>query len=56
MKIIATTAIQKWWNDYNQTVAICQLDNNGVIFLDDNCCPIDNQFKLDEMFEILLNF
>ena len=55
MKIIATTAIQKWWNDYNQTVAICQLDNNGVIFLDDNCCPIDNQFKLDEMFEIFIN-
>ena len=46
MKIIATTAIQKWWNDYNQTVAICQLDNNGVIFLDDYDCPIDNPEEL----------
>lgn len=55
MKIIVTTAIQKWWNDYNQTVAICQLNNNGVIFLDDYYdCPIDNQFEVDKLFEIFI--
>lgn len=52
MKMIVTTAIQKWWNDYNQTAAICQLNNNGVIFLDDYDCPIDNQPKIEELFNI----
>ena len=51
MKMIVTTTIQKDWSDYNKTLAICQLDNNGVIFLDDYGCPIDNEFQVDEMFE-----
>lgn len=53
-KISVTAAVQKWWSDYNKTVATCQLDNNGVIFLDDYDCPIDNQFKVDEMFKIFI--
>ena len=51
MKMIVTTTIQKDWSDYNKTLAICQMDNNGVIFLDDYGCPIDNEFQVDEMFE-----
>lgn len=52
--ISITTSIQTWWNDYNQTVATYQLNNNGVIFLDDNCCPIDNQFEVDKLFKIFI--
>ena len=51
MKMSVTTTIQKDWSDYNKTLAICQMDNNGVIFLDDYGCPIDNEFQVDEMFE-----
>mgnify|MGYP004663843289 CR=1 FL=1 len=52
--IFITTGIQTWWNDYNQTLATCQLNNNGVIFLDDYDCPIDNQFEVDKLFEIFI--
>lgn len=43
-----TNKISSDWSDYNKTVATCQLDNNGVIFLDQYDCPIDNEYEVIE--------
>lgn len=50
-----TTEINEKWNDYNKSVATCQLNNYGVIFLDAYDCPIDNEYELEEMYETYRN-
>ena len=50
-----TTEIDEKWNDYNKIVAKCQLNNYGVIFLDDCGSPIDNEYELEELYEMYKN-
>ena len=50
-----TTEIDEKWNDYSKKVAKCQLNNYGVIFLDDYSCPIDNEYELEELYETYQN-
>lgn len=42
--------INESWNSYDKTVASTQLNNLGVIFLDDFGSPIDNEFELDDLY------
>ena len=42
--------INKNWSDYDITVAECQLNNYGCIYLDEFGCPIDNTYETDEIF------
>lgn len=53
--MIITTEINENWNDYSKKVAKCQLNNYGVIFLDNYGCPIDNEYELEELYEAYLN-
>ena len=50
-----TTEINEKWSDYNKSVAKCHLNNYGVIFLDDCCSPIDNEYELEELYEMYKN-
>lgn len=43
--------INESWNSYDKTVAGTQLNNFGVIFLDDFGSPIDDEFELEELYE-----
>lgn len=43
-------AIDSTWCNYDKTVAEAQLNNFGVIFLDDFGNPIDNEFELDDLY------
>lgn len=45
-----TKTINESWNSYDKTVAGTQLNNFGVIFLDDFGSPIDNEFELDDLY------
>ena len=46
-----TTKISEKWNDYDKKVAQCQLNNYGVIFLDEYGFPIDDEYELEELYE-----
>lgn len=49
------TFIPEWWSSHYKAVASCQLDHNGIIFLDDYDCPIDNQLEVWKLFEAFIN-
>lgn len=50
-----STFIPEWWSSHYKAVASCQLDHNGIIFLDDYDCPIDNQLEVWKLFEAFIN-
>lgn len=50
-----TTRIKNSWDGYFQTVGTCQLNNNGIIFLDEYNLPIDNEFEIEELFNKFVN-
>lgn len=37
------------WNDYETLVAHCHLNNYGCIFVDEDDCPIENEFDLEDI-------
>lgn len=46
-----TNKINQGWSLYDKAVADCQLDNYGVIFLDDLDTPIDNEYQLEDLYQ-----
>lgn len=46
-----TYSIKTSWSDYDKSVAECQMENYGVIYLDDYGCPIDDIFITDDLFD-----
>lgn len=50
-----STFIPEWWSDHYKAVASCQLDHNGIIFLDDHDYPIENQLEVWKLFETFVN-
>lgn len=49
MVIKITDKIDAEWNQYDMAVGRAQLDNWGIIFLDEFGQPVDNSFELEEM-------
>lgn len=47
--------INEDWNKYDKTVATAQLNNYGIIFLDEFNKPIDNEFDLETLFDNYIN-
>ena len=45
-----TKEINSAWSTYDRNVAIAQLVNYGIIFLDKYGLPIDDEFLLEELF------
>lgn len=46
-----TYIINEKWDEYDKSVAECQLENYGVIYLDNYGLPIDNIYVTDEIFQ-----
>lgn len=44
-----TKTINGEWGAYDKAVAQGQLNNFGIIFLDDYDCPIDDEFELEQL-------
>ena len=48
-EVKTTDKIQETWRDYDKNVAEVQLENYGIIFLDQYGLPIDDFFQLEEL-------
>ena len=44
-----TKKINSEWSEYDRMVALSQLTNYGVIFLDAYDLPIDDEYELEEL-------
>ena len=44
-----TKKINSEWSEYDRIVALSQLTNYGVIFLDAYDLPIDDEYELEEL-------
>lgn len=49
-KFAKTNKIDERWSEYDKSVARCQLENYGCIYLDEYDCPIDDEFVAEETF------
>lgn len=39
------------WNEYDTSVGTCQLENWGIIFLDDYDLPIDDEYYQEYLYD-----
>lgn len=47
-----TKTINPKWNGYDRTVAMAQLANYGVIFLDAQGIPNDDEYEWDMLYDM----
>lgn len=49
---MTTREINPKWNGYDRTVAMAQLANYGVIFLDAQGIPNDDEYEWDMLYDM----